>query len=87
MGRFLFHSRGMNPPRTTVAHAVRLATRRRGVTASELAEVAACSLKSAQRALAALARDGILTVNVPERRGQPLGRWRNTYRLNREVPR
>ncbi len=64
---------------------MRLAARRSGVSAGELATAAGCSLKSAQRALAALARDGLLTVTVPERRGQPLGSWRNVYRLAKGV--
>jgi predicted ArsR family transcriptional regulator len=64
---------------------MRLAARRGGVGVAELAAVAGCSPKSAQRTLAALTRDGLLTVTVPERKGQPLGSWKNVYRLNREV--
>jgi hypothetical protein len=80
MGQILSHSWGMTPSRTNVAHAVRLAEWRRGVTAIELSEAAGCSLKSAQRTLAGLVRDGILTVTVPPRKGKRLGDWRNVYR-------
>ena len=71
-------------PTTTAARAVLLAGRRRGVTADELADAAGVSLKVAQRTLAALARAGLLAVDVPEREGKRRGDWHNTYRLQRE---
>jgi predicted ArsR family transcriptional regulator len=71
----------MNPVRNTIVLALRLAARRRGVTAGELAELAGCSLSMAQRHLAALAVDGVLTRTVPVRKGRALGNWRNIYRL------
>lgn len=69
--------------RTTVATAVRLAGRRRGVTAPELAEVTGCPPSTARRTLAVLARDGVLVAEVPERKGQRLGDWRNVYRTSK----
>lgn len=71
----------MNPMRVTVAHAVRLAGRRGGVTAGELAEVVGCSLRTAQQVLQALAGDGLLTRVVPVRKGAVYGSWRNVYKL------
>ena len=71
----------MRATRTTIATALRLAARRGGVTAGDLADVAGCSLGSAERNLAALARDGILTRVVPERKGKRLGDWRIVYRM------
>lgn len=67
--------------RKIVTKALELARRRRGVTPGELAELAGCSLRAAQRNLAALAADGVLVAKVPPRKGQPRGSWRNTYRL------
>jgi predicted ArsR family transcriptional regulator len=67
--------------RTTVATAVRLAARRRGVTAPELAEATGSPASTARRTLALLARDGVLVVAVPERKGRRLGDWRNVYRM------
>lgn len=67
--------------RTTIATALRLAARRRGVTAAELVEDLGCSLRAAERNLAGLARDGILTRVVPERKGKRLGDWRIVYRM------
>lgn len=64
-----------------VASAVTLAQRPEGVTATELAGVAGCPLKAAQRTLAAMASEGVLVVTVPERKGRRLGDWRNVYRL------
>ncbi len=75
----------MNPIRVTVAYAVRLAQRRRGVTVAELCEVAGISIRQAQKALAALVGDGVLVVQRPPRKGQPLGSWRNVYRLAKGV--
>jgi len=67
--------------RGIVTRALELARRRRGVTPGELAEIAGCSLRAAQRNLAALAGDGVLAVKVPARKAKPRGSWRNTYRL------
>jgi predicted ArsR family transcriptional regulator len=71
----------MNPIRNTIVLALRLAARRRGVTAGELAELAGCSISTAQRHLAALAADGVLTCTVPVRKGAAYGSWRNLYKL------
>jgi hypothetical protein len=67
--------------RTIVTKGLELARRRRGVTPGELADAAACSLRAAQRNLAALAGDGVLVVDVPKRKGKARGSWRNTYHL------
>ena len=75
----------MNPFHTTVAIAVKLAARRSGVSAPELAELADVSPRIAQRTLALLMRDGLLTRTVPTRKGKKLGDWRIVYRLKREV--
>jgi DNA-binding IclR family transcriptional regulator len=66
---------------TTIATAVRLASRRRGVTAPELAEVTGSPASTARRTLALLARDGVLVAEVPERKGRRLGDWRTVYRM------
>ena len=75
----------MNPIRNTIVLALQLAGRRRGVTAGELAELAGCSISTAQRHLAALTADGVLTCAVPVRKGARLGDWRNVYKFRREV--
>ena len=69
--------------RAIVTRALELARRRRGVTPGELAEAVGCSLRAAERTLAALAGDGVLMVEVPPRKGKPRGSWRNVYRLVR----
>jgi Fic family protein len=69
--------------RTTIVTAMRLASRRRGVTAPELAKATGCPASTARRTLALLARDGVLLVEVPERKGKQLGDWRNAYRMAR----
>ncbi len=79
----LRHSTLMNPIRNTIVLALRLAARRRGVTAGELAELAGCSISTAQRHLAALTVDGVLTRTVPVRKGARWGDWRNVYRVNK----
>ena len=71
----------MTPARLNVAHAVTLAQRPEGVTAVELSKAATCSLRAAQKTLAALTRDGVLVAEVPERKGRELGDWRTVYRL------
>lgn len=71
----------MNPPRLTIALALELARRRQGVTTGELAEAAGLTPRGAQEALAALVADGFLTVEVPPRKGQRRGNWRNKYRI------
>ena len=71
-------------PIHTAARAVILASRRRGVTADELAREAGVSLQVAQRTLARLAGAGLLWVAVPERKGKRRGDWRNTYTLQQE---
>lgn len=71
----------MSPIRTTIVLALQLARRRRGVTAGELAEVAACPLRTASRNLLALAADGVLERSVPARKGKRLGDWRIVYRI------
>ena len=73
----------MNPIRNTIVLALRLAARRPGVTAGELADLAGCSISTAQRHLAALAADGVLTRTVPVRKGARLGDWRIVYRMAR----
>jgi len=70
--------------RAIVTRALELARRRRGVTPVDLVEVVGCSLRAAQRNLAALAGDGVLVVEVPPRRGQKRGSWRNLYRIARK---
>jgi hypothetical protein len=65
---------------TTILTAMRLAGRRKGVTAIELAEVAELPLRTAQGNLALLARGGLLAFEVPERKGKRRGDWRNVYR-------
>jgi hypothetical protein len=70
--------------RGIVTKALELARRRRGVTPAELGEAAPCSVRAAQRNLAALAGDGVLVVEVPPRKGKPRGSWRNVYRLARK---
>jgi len=70
----------MNPFHTTVAMAVKLAGRRKGISAPELAELAHVSPRVAQRTLALLTRDGVLTRTVPTRKGKKLGDWRIVYR-------
>jgi len=70
--------------RGIVTKALELAHRRRGVTPAELADAAPCSVRAAQRNLAALAGDGVLVVKVPPRKGKPRGSWRNTYRVVRQ---
>lgn len=77
----------MNPQRTTVVLALRLASRRQGVTAPALAEAAGCSVRTATYNLTKLATDGVLTRTVPSRKGKKLGDWRIVYRVNREVGR
>jgi predicted ArsR family transcriptional regulator len=71
----------MNSARRTTALALEFARRRRGITAGELAEAASLTPRGAQGALAALVADGFLTVEVPPRKGQPRGSWRNIYRI------
>lgn len=66
---------------TTVVAALKLAARRRGATAPELAEAAGCPLRTARNALRAMALDGLLVAEVPERKGKRRGEWRNTYRI------
>jgi len=70
--------------RAIVTKALELARRRRGVTPVDLAEVVGCSLRAAQRNLAALAGDGVLVVEVPPRKGKPRGSWRNTYKVAKQ---
>lgn len=70
--------------RTTVATAVTLASRKRGVTAPELAEITGTPPSTARRTLAVLARDGVLERTVPVRKGARLGDWRNVYRMRKE---
>jgi len=67
--------------RTRVIEAVRLALRVQGVTAGELAERSGCSVKAAQRTLAALLSDAVLTAEVPSRKGKRRGDWRIVYTL------
>lgn len=74
----------MTPARSNIAHAILLAQRPEGVTAAELAEVAACPLRTAERTLQGLSRDGLLSVAVPPRKGQRRGDWRNRYWLRRK---
>jgi DNA-binding IscR family transcriptional regulator len=74
----------MNPMRVTVTVALQLARRRCGVSPGELAETAGVSLRHAQEILAALVGDGVLAVQRPPRKGQPLGSWRNVYRLAKD---
>jgi MarR-like DNA-binding transcriptional regulator SgrR of sgrS sRNA len=64
-----------------VALALKMAGWRNGVTAPALAEVAGCSDRTARKTLAALARDGVLVAEVPERKGKRLGDWRTVYRM------
>lgn len=71
----------MNPIRMTIALALQLAARRGGVTAIELSGRAECSLRAAERHLAALAADGVLARTVPVRKGARLGDWRIVYRM------
>jgi DNA-binding IclR family transcriptional regulator len=74
---------GVTTYRTTIATAVTLAGRRRGVTAPELSEVTGCPPSTARRILAMLADDGVFTATVPVRKGAKRGAWRTTYRLVR----
>lgn len=69
--------------RTTILTAVRLASRRRGVTAPELAEVTGHTESASRRTLAVLADDGVLAVDDPSpaRAGKARGDWRKVYRL------
>jgi len=71
----------MTPLRTTVVTALRLAARPAGLTAGELAEVAGCKVRWARQVLAELATDGVLTAEVPDRKGQKRGAWRTVYHL------
>lgn len=73
----------VNPFHTTVAIAVRLAARRAGVTAPDLAQTVPCTLRTAQRTLALLARDGLLVATTPARKGKRRGDWRTVYRATR----
>jgi hypothetical protein len=62
-----------------VALAIKMAGWRNGVTAPALAEATGCPERTARQTLAALARDGVLVAEVPERKGKRLGDWRTTY--------
>jgi len=76
-------SRYVNPIRTTIVLALRLASRRRGVTAGELADLAGCSLRTASRQLTGLVADGVLERTYPVRKGARLGDWRIVYRTSK----
>jgi len=66
---------------TTVVTALKLASRRRGATAAELAHAVGCPLRTARHALRSMALDGLLMAEVPERKGKRLGDWRIVYRM------
>ena len=74
----------MSPIRTIIVLALRLAGRRHGVTARELAGLADCSLRSASRNLTGLVADGVLERTYPVRKGAKLGDWRIVYRTAKE---
>jgi len=64
----------------TLLTALRLAGRRKGATANELAGMLGCPLRTARHTLRLLARDGLLVAEVPERKGRRRGDWRTVYR-------
>lgn len=65
----------------TVVAALKLSGRPKGATANELAEVLNCPLRTARHALRTLALEGLLTAEVPQRKGKRLGDWRIVYRI------
>jgi transcription initiation factor IIE alpha subunit len=65
---------------TTLLTAMRLAGRRKGATANELAELVGCPLRTARHTLRLLARDGLMVAEVPARKGKARGDWRTVYR-------
>ena len=64
----------------TVVTALKLAARRKGITAGELSDAASCPLRTARHSLRTMALEGLLVAEVPERKGKRLGDWCTTYR-------